>query len=100
MILLSFLGKAAYETRHMSGKLVLKSKQTGHKLIIPYTARVVEGGLIYNASVTQYCADVKRPLGLRNFSLTNTYGFSVVITNVSLQRDAKPHFNVSKFQRT
>lgn len=101
MLLLPFCflflsGKTSFESKHFSGKLVIKSKQSQHKVVIPYVARVLEGGLEFNASVTQYCSDMGLNLGVRNFTVRNAFKMPVALVNVSLPKEAQAHFMVRK----
>lgn len=89
-------GKASFESKHFSGKLVIKSKQSQHKVVIPYVAHVLEGGLEFNASVTQYCSDLGLNLGVRNFTVKNAFKMPVALVNVSLPKEAQAHFMVRK----
>jgi hypothetical protein len=88
------LGKTAFESKHFGGKLVIKSKQSQHKLVIPYMAHVLEGGLEFNATVTQYCSDLGLNVGVRNFTVRNAFKIPVALVNVSLPKEAQPHFMV------
>lgn len=86
-------GKAALETGHTSGRIVVKSKQSGHKLVIPYTATVLEGGLSFDYKATRFRSDSGH-IPPRPFKITNNYKVPVAITNVSLSKDASKHFEV------
>ncbi|XP_069697669.1 transmembrane protein 131 isoform X2 [Periplaneta americana] len=97
---LTFDWKASFESKHFSGKLVIKSKQSQHKVVIPYIAHVLEGGLEFNASVTQYCSDLGLNLGVRNFTVTNAFKIPVALVNVSLPKEAQAHFTIQNFSPT
>lgn len=88
------LGKTSFESKHFGGKLVIKSKHSQHKVVIPYVAHVLEGGLEFNASVTQYCSDLGLNLGIRNFTVTNGFKIPVALVNVTLPKEAQAHFMV------
>ncbi|KAJ9592481.1 hypothetical protein L9F63_015897, partial [Diploptera punctata] len=98
--IITFDWKTAFERKQFSGKLVIKSKQNQHKLVIPYVAHVLEGGLEFNASVTQYCSDLGHNLGVRNFTVTNAFKTTVALVNVSLPKEAQAHFMIQKFSPT
>ncbi|KAK7872556.1 hypothetical protein R5R35_013787 [Gryllus longicercus] len=93
---LTFDWHAAFESKQFSGKVIVKSKQNQYKLVIPYIAQVLEGGLEYNASVTQYCSEVAH-LDTRNFTVRNSFKVPLALTNVSLQKEAEEYFNIEKF---
>lgn len=87
------LGKTALETGHSSGKVVVKSKQSGQKLVIPYTSTVLAGGLSYDSQITRFRSDSAQ-IPARPFHLTNNYKVPVAITNANLSKDASKHFEV------
>lgn len=90
--------KAAFETKQLNGNIVVKSKQNQHKFTIPYLAQVLEGGLEYNASVSQYCSEVGYHSGIRNFTVKNSFKIPVAITNVSLVKEAEDYFIIENFK--
>jgi hypothetical protein len=73
---------------------VIKGKHNQHKVVIPYVANVLEGGLLFNASVTQYCSDLGMNLGIRNFTVTNGFKVPVALVNVTLPKEVQAYFMV------
>nr|CAD7588573.1 unnamed protein product [Timema genevievae] len=87
------VGQAAFETKLLGGKILIKGKQGSTKLMVPFMVQVLEGGLNYNTSITQFCSemswDVPRP-----FVVTNMFTLPIAIVNVVLHPDAEPYFLV------
>nr|CAD7454587.1 unnamed protein product [Timema tahoe] len=85
--------QAAFETKLLGGKILIKGKQGSTKLMVPFMVQVLEGGLNYNTSITQFCSemswDVPRP-----FVVTNMFTLPIAIVNVMLHPDAEPYFLV------
>lgn len=90
------VGGVALETGHTGGRVVVKSKQSGQKLVIPYTATVLAGGLAYDSQVTRFRTDSPN-IPPRTFQLTNNFRLPIAITNISLPKDALLYFQVSSF---
>jgi hypothetical protein len=63
-------------------------------VVILYVAHVLEGGLEFNASVTQYCSDLGLNVGVRNFTVTNGFKIPVALVNVTLPKEAQAYFMV------
>nr|CAD7393566.1 unnamed protein product [Timema cristinae] len=85
--------QSAFETKLLGGKILIKGKQGSTKLMVPFMVQVLEGGLNYNTSITQFCSemswDVPRP-----FVVTNMFTLPIAIINVMLHPDAEPYFLV------
>ncbi|XP_046395502.1 transmembrane protein 131 isoform X2 [Ischnura elegans] len=101
---ITFDSHAAFEAKHFSGKIVAKGKQAGggaQKVVVPYTVRVLPGGLSLNASAAHFCTD--QPPGSsklpqpRNFTMTNKFAIPVAVHNVSLTEDHHKYFVVKNF---
>ncbi|XP_054261852.1 transmembrane protein 131 isoform X2 [Macrosteles quadrilineatus] len=94
---LTFDWGMALETGHTSGRIVVKSKQSNQKLVIPYTATVLDGGLSYDSQVTRFRTDSDN-IPPRTFHLTNNFKLPVAVTEVSLSSEAAAYFQLSKFK--
>ncbi|KAK6172925.1 hypothetical protein SNE40_016488 [Patella caerulea] len=87
----------ALHPRQWSGKIIIRSKNNLHKLVLPYQANVLHGSMVYNVNMTYFFSlkhihNVSRPL-----AFTNTFNFSLVIYNVSLPLSAAPYFSILNF---
>ncbi|XP_063240082.1 transmembrane protein 131 [Bacillus rossius redtenbacheri] len=80
-----------------SGRIFVKGKQGQHRLVLPYVAHALEGCLVFNASLAQFCHEGELARSVRHFSVTNTFSVPVAVLNVSLHRDAQPFFQVENF---
>lgn len=90
--------KAGLDLDHLKGKLVIKGLGPGgssQKLLIPWIAEVLHGGLEINATVTHYCSPHSNQP--RNFTVVNRFKLPLAITNVSLAHEAKSLFNIKNF---
>nr|CAD7194248.1 unnamed protein product [Timema douglasi] len=85
--------QSAFETKLLGGKILIKGKQGSTKLMVPFMVQVLEGGLNYNTSITQFCSemswDVPRP-----FVVTNMFTLPIAIIDAMLHPDAEPYFLV------
>lgn len=97
---LTFDWKAAFEGKDYNGKIIIRSKQNQHPLVIPYMAQVLEGGLDFNSSVTQYCSDAGGNSSTRNFTVKNTFKIPIALINVTLHMEARAYFMVQNFTPT
>ncbi|XP_049836735.1 transmembrane protein 131 isoform X2 [Schistocerca gregaria] len=97
---LTFDWKAAFEGKDYNGKIIIRSKQNQHQLIIPYMSQVLEGGLDFNSSVTQYCSDIGGNSSARNFTVKNTFKIPIALINVTLHKEARAYFMVQNFTPT
>lgn len=91
------LGKVAFETKQTSGKIFIKSKQNQYKLGIPFTAKVLEGGLKVNECATRFLTTDNR-LFPRHLTVENQFKVSIAVNNVSLLRDASSYFQVGLYE--
>ncbi|KAL3880716.1 hypothetical protein ACJMK2_032934, partial [Sinanodonta woodiana] len=90
--------KALYP-RSWSGNIVVKTKNTLHKLTIPYQATVLHGSLVYNVNNTYFfSAKVLRNI-TRLLAFTNTFNFSVVIYNATLPPEVRDYFSILNFSK-
>ncbi|XP_076231606.1 transmembrane protein 131 isoform X2 [Calliopsis andreniformis] len=90
--------KTGLELRHFKGKLVIKAIGPGgssQKLIIPWIAQVLQGGLEVNASITHYCSLQSNQA--RNFSVVNRFKLPLAITNVTMSTHVKSLFAIKNF---
>ncbi|KAL1110503.1 hypothetical protein AAG570_008031 [Ranatra chinensis] len=93
---LSFDWKAALETGHTSGRIIIKSNQGSQKLIMAYTSTVLAGGLAYNTSQTKFQSD-RMESSSHLFELTNKYKVPVAVTNATLASEAAFYFELADF---
>eukprot|EP00057_Strongylocentrotus_purpuratus_P022121 XP_011676595.1 PREDICTED: transmembrane protein 131 isoform X5 [Strongylocentrotus purpuratus] len=93
---LTFHPRRANHTRLWSGKIIIKTKEKGFKLLIPYQAHVLQGILRYSRNNTLFYLSDPPPKGMteRNLSLTNLFNFSIVLHSMKLVDDAKEVFSV------
>ncbi|XP_014258800.1 transmembrane protein 131 [Cimex lectularius] len=96
---LTFDWKAAHETGHSSGRVIVKSAQNGQKFVMTYSATVLDGGLHFNGSQTKFQSD-SEDIYWRPITLTNNYKIPVAITNASLADAVQPFFEISDFSPT
>nr|XP_012140645.1 PREDICTED: transmembrane protein 131 [Megachile rotundata] len=90
--------KTGLELQHFKGKLVIKAIGPGgssQKLIIPWIAQVLQGGLEVNASITHYCSLQSNQA--RNFSVVNKFKLPLAITNVTMSSHVKSLFTIKNF---
>lgn len=89
------LGKAAHENKEFSGKITVKYKNGKSKTEIPYYLTVLEGGLLFNSSITTYFInESSKQLIPRNVVVKNNFLTPLAVTNVSLPLEAQNFFNV------
>lgn len=87
------LGKVAFKTEQSSGHIVIKSKQSQYKLIIPFMATVLEGALKINEAAARFLTtDMKH--SPRNLTILNQFKVAVAINNISLLEEASSYFQV------
>jgi len=67
-----------------------------NRIIIPYSATPLEGGLYYTGDVTQLMVSDLDSLP-RSFLITNEFKFPIAITNISLQEGAATVFKVHTY---
>ncbi|XP_024134590.1 transmembrane protein 131 isoform X1 [Oryzias melastigma] len=96
---ISFDASKARTPYQFSGKITVKAKEKSYpKLEIPYQAEVLDGYLGFDHTATLFhirdspVDPVSRPV-----FLTNAFGFSIQIHNVSLSEEAKTMFSVQNF---
>ncbi|XP_041456206.1 transmembrane protein 131-like isoform X2 [Lytechinus variegatus] len=92
----TFHPRRANHTRLWSGKIIIKTKEKGFKLLIPYQAHVLQGILRYSRNNTLFYLSDPPPKDTaeRNLSLTNLFNFSIVLHSMKLVDDAKEVFSV------
>ncbi|XP_073994610.1 transmembrane protein 131 isoform X2 [Rhodnius prolixus] len=96
---LTFDWKLAHETGQTSGRVVIKSGQAGHKLMLTYTARVLTGGLQVGRSEARFMSESGR-IKSQSVNLTNNYNMPIAITNATLHATAKFYFQIHDFLPT
>ncbi|XP_071088410.1 transmembrane protein 131-like isoform X1 [Haliotis cracherodii] len=87
----------AFHPKQWSGKLVIRTKNNFHKLIIPFRANVLHGSLVYNVNTTYYFSAKALKNVTRPMMFTNTFNFSIVIFNVTLPADVAQFFSIFNF---
>ncbi|XP_046566823.1 transmembrane protein 131-like, partial [Haliotis rubra] len=87
----------AFHPKQWSGKLVIRTKNNFHKLIIPFRANVLHGSLVYNVNTTYYFSAKALKNVTRPMMFTNTFNFSIVIFNVTLPADVAQFFSIYNF---
>lgn len=94
---LTFDWSTGFSTGQTSGKIMIKTKQSLHKLFVPYTATVFQGGLEIDETATRFLTtDAKfQP---RNVTVSNKFKIPVAINNVSLLGEASKYFQIKKFK--
>ncbi|XP_070552188.1 transmembrane protein 131-like isoform X2 [Ptychodera flava] len=94
----SFDPSKAVNSRHWSGKIVIKTKEKNFRLQIPYQAYVLQGTLGYNKNSTMFYIG-KPPYEpvVRDLTLTNLFNFALVIYDVTVPEDIKHIFSIEKF---
>ena len=80
----------------VSGKIVIKSKNSQFKVQIPYRAFLVRGSLVVNNTATQFHLKSRQSNGgiQRNLTVTNEFGVPVAVHNLSLAFEATRYFNL------
>ncbi|XP_071504186.1 transmembrane protein 131-like, partial [Diadema antillarum] len=93
---ITFHPRRANHTRLWSGKIIIKTKEKGFKLQVPYQAHVLQGILRYNRNNTLFYLAEPPPKETteRNLSLTNLFNFSIVLHSMKLVDDAMEVFTV------
>ncbi|KAL5012217.1 hypothetical protein ScPMuIL_010768 [Solemya velum] len=96
---ISYKAVKALHPKQWSGKIVIKSKNNIHKLVIPYQATVYHGSLVYNVNNTYFFSAKALKNVTRMVTFTNTFNFSVVIYNVTLPPEFYQYFTILNFTR-
>uniref|UniRef100_A0A8D8RXS5 Transmembrane protein 131 n=1 Tax=Cacopsylla melanoneura TaxID=428564 RepID=A0A8D8RXS5_9HEMI len=97
---LTYNWAAAHRIRKCCGTILIRTQGQG-RLMIPFTAKVLEGGLLYDESVTKFKTTEgtqKTRFSPRDFMVSNRYRVPLVITSVTLHQDAAQYFEISNFQ--
>ncbi|KAI5732763.1 hypothetical protein M8J76_003876 [Diaphorina citri] len=97
---LTYNWAAAHRLRKCCGTILVRTQGQG-RLMIPFTAKVLEGGLGYDESVTKFKTTEgaqKTRFSPRGFMVSNRFRFPLVITSVTLHPDAAQYFEISNFQ--
>merc|ERR1711892_305396 len=83
---------------HQSGKLLIKSDNSKYKLLVPWTAHILQGGLSWDQGDERFLVPegpepdpgiTKRPL-----SITNKFAVPVVVHSVKLASEAEKFFHI------
>ncbi|KAF2902396.1 hypothetical protein ILUMI_03793 [Ignelater luminosus] len=91
--------KAAHENKEFSGKIIVKYKNGKSKTEIPYYLTVLEGGLLFNSSITTYFInESSKQMIPRNVVVKNNFLTPLAVTNVSLPLEAQNFFNILNFK--
>uniref|UniRef100_A0A1Y1KYZ8 Uncharacterized protein n=1 Tax=Photinus pyralis TaxID=7054 RepID=A0A1Y1KYZ8_PHOPY len=91
--------KTAHENKDFSGKIVIRYKNGKSKTEIPYYITVLEGGLLFNSSITTYFINESpKQMISRDVTVKNDFLIPLALTNVSLLSDARKYFNILNFK--
>ena len=77
----------------LSGRIVIKSKNSQYKVGIPYRALVLKGQLLVNNTVTNFHLKEKGEIQ-RNLTVTNGFSVPVAVHNLSLASEASKFFKL------
>ncbi|KAL0273053.1 UNVERIFIED_CONTAM: hypothetical protein PYX00_005821 [Menopon gallinae] len=94
---LTFDWKLGFQTNQTSGKILIKSKQSQSKLVIPFSATILEGCLKINETSTRFLTTDSKP-SPRNFTVVNEFKIPIAVNNVSLLEKASKYFEIKKFK--
>lgn len=99
MKLLLFAAALASKDGLLTGKIVVKSKNSQFKVTIPYRAYVLQGRLSINETLTHFHLD-GRPRNLeKNLTVTNEFSVPIVVYNVSLSTEQRHMFGMNRVNR-
>ena len=80
--------------KQLSGKIVIKSKQSHVKATIQYKARLLRGNLTHDPTVLQFFLGGNNELVSRPLDVQNQFPVPVMIYNVSLDENLRSFFEV------
>lgn len=97
---LNYNWAAAHRLRKCCGTILVRTQGHG-RLMIPFMAKVLDGGLTYDESVTKFKTTEgpqKTRFSPRALMVSNKYRFPLAITSVSLHEEAAMYFEISNFK--
>ncbi|XP_041357021.1 transmembrane protein 131-like isoform X2 [Gigantopelta aegis] len=96
---ITFNAVKALHSKQWTGKIIIKTKNSSQKLVLPYRADVLHGSLVYNVNTTFFFSAKKLRNVTRELSMTNTFNFSIVIYNVTLPPGIGQYFSILNFSQ-
>lgn len=87
-----------YESGQCCGEVILRTKQGQHKLVIPYTAHPLLGGLVYNHTALSYLSSELDKNEVRKFTITNGYSEAIYITDIITATGFDYFFKMTTFK--
>ncbi|BES90638.1 Protein of unknown function (DUF3651) [Nesidiocoris tenuis] len=94
---LAFDWKSAFESGETFGKIFVKCANSNQRVVLSYTATVLDGGLFYDSNQTKFQSD-QYEIEPRTITMTNRYKVPVTIFNISLASEAAYYFQVVNFE--
>ncbi|OWF37267.1 transmembrane protein 131-like isoform X2 [Mizuhopecten yessoensis] len=94
---ITFKAARALHPKQWSGKIIVKTKNSQVKTVLPYQATVLHGSLVYNSNSSQFFSPKNLMNITRVMMFTNTFNFSIVIYNVTLPSDIAHFFSILNF---